>query len=127
MKKYGLRRIRQEKSSEAFGDGTCDVEVKLIKHELSDQPPVLPSLLINMAVPVNFFQRPNAAVFPTGFLATAVAAAAVAAAAGGAVEGVAAALAISPLEGDTTPPLPPMDFAVATTGVVMVVLVVVAK
>ena len=74
-----------------------------------------------MAVPVNFFQRENAAVFPTmtGFLPTAVAAAVA-----GAVEGV--ALAISPLEGDTTPP-PPMDFAVVTTGVVMVVLVVVAK
>ena len=77
-----------------------------------------------MAVPVNFFQRENAADFPVkpGFLAAVVA-----------VGGVATLAVINPpLEGttrccgETTPP-PPVDVAVVTTGVVMVVLVVVAK
>ena len=75
-----------------------------------------------MAVPVNFFQRENAAVFPgkPGFLAAGMGVAAVA------VGGVETLGEINPplegatLCGETTPP-------VATTGVVMVVLVVVAK
>ena len=74
-----------------------------------------------MAVPVNFFQRENAAVFPgkPGFLAAGMGVAAMV------VGGVATLGEINPplegtLCGETTPP-------VATTGVVMVVLVVVAK
>ena len=81
-----------------------------------------------MAVPVNFFQREKAAVFPgkPGFLVAGMDAPAVA------VRGVATLGVINPplaeggLTGETTPP-PPVDVAVVTTGVVMVVLVVVAK